>query len=86
MLDLHRRRRFRPSARAPGVAMDQAEHVSMGLEVDTPAGVFENCVKIVETSALDPGAEDIKIYAPGVGLVADNSVELVEFEQDDGDD
>lgn len=68
---------------APDVALDRAEHLAMGFEFDTPAGVFENCVKIFETSALDPGLEDNKIYAPGVGLIADNSVELVEF--DDGD-
>ena len=65
--------------RAPGVAMDRAEHVEMGLEVETEAGTFEKCVRVVETTPLEPGAESEKIYCPGVGLVGDNAVELVEF-------
>jgi hypothetical protein len=50
---------------APGVAMDRAKHVRMGLEVTTPAGVFRNCIKVRETS--EPNADDpsIKICAPG---------------------
>jgi hypothetical protein len=68
---------------APGVAMDRAKHVETGLVVDTPAGTFENCVRIVETTPLEPGSESTKIYAPGVGLIVDDVVELVEFELDD---
>ena len=64
---------------APGVAMDRAEHVEMGLEVDTEAGTFDQCVKILETTPLEPSAEGEKIYCPGVGQVVDNVVRLVEF-------
>jgi len=64
---------------APGVAMDRAEHVEMGLEVPTDAGTFENCVRVIETTPLEPGAESEKIYCPEVGLVIDNEVELVAF-------
>lgn len=45
----------------------------MGLTVTTGAGTFRSCVKVRETSTLDPGTESIKTYCPGVGLVQDDS-------------
>ena len=68
---------------APGIAMDRAEHVEMELEVDTEAGTFADCVRVIETTPLEPGAESEKIYCPGVGQVVDNVVRLVEFGFDD---
>ena len=68
---------------APGIAMDQAEHVEMELEVDTEAGTFADCVRVIETTPLEPGAESEKIYCPGVGQVVDNVVRLVEYGFDD---
>ena len=65
---------------APGVALDRAEHAEMDLEFSTPAGDFEDCVLIVETSPLEPNSESIKIYAPGVGMIFDNELELVEYD------
>ena len=63
---------------APGVALDRAEHVEMGLTVDTLAGTFENCVKVEETTPLEPDADpSVKIYCPGIGLVVDSAAELV---------
>lgn len=73
---------------APKVGLDRAEHVEMGLKVETEAGTFNGCVRIVETTPLEPG-ESEKIYCPGVGLVFDNELELVEFQikkDDDNDD
>lgn len=64
---------------APGVAMDRAEHSAMGLTVETEAGTFEDCAEVIDSSPLDPGAEDAKIYCPGLGIVADAELELVEF-------
>jgi hypothetical protein len=74
--------------RASGIAEDRAEHVAMGLTVETPAGTFHDCVEVVETSALEPGAESIKRYCPGIGLVVDDPIELVgvDFAPDDDDD
>lgn len=63
---------------APGVAMDRAEHVESGLTVQTPAGTFHKCVVVRETTPLEPGAQGFKVYAPGVGLVKDGFLELVE--------
>jgi hypothetical protein len=60
------------------VAMDRAEHVEMGLTMTTEAGTFEKCVKVIETTPLEPSSESEKIYCPEVGLVEDQ-VELVAF-------
>ena len=61
---------------APGVALDRAEHVAFDLEIQTPAGAFEDCIKVVETTPLEPGSESIKFYCPQVGLIADGDLVL----------
>lgn len=65
---------------ADGIALDRAEHVEMGLEIETEAGTFQNCVRIVETTPLEPTAESEKVYCPGIGLVNDSGAELVEYD------
>jgi hypothetical protein len=65
--------------RAPGVALDRAEHTQMGLTVKTPAGTFEECVEVKETTPLEPGAVSTKVYCAELGLVVDNVVKLVKF-------
>ena len=67
---------------APGVALDRAEHVEMGLEVEAAGETFDDCVGVVETTPLEPGAESVKVYCPEVGLVIDNDITLVDFERD----
>lgn len=64
---------------ADGVAMDRGENVEMGLAVTTEAGTFDGCVKVLETTPLEPREESEKVYCPGVGLVIDDELELVEF-------
>jgi hypothetical protein len=63
--------------KAPQVAMDRAENVSTGETVNTPAGKFENCLKVKETTPLEPGNVEYKLYAPGVGLIQDGPLKLV---------
>jgi hypothetical protein len=63
---------------APGVALDRAEHVEMGLRVRTAVDTYEDCVKVLETTPLEPGEESVKIYCPGVGLVQDDELRLVD--------
>lgn len=63
---------------APGEALDQADHTEMGLDVDVPAGSFERCARVIETTPLEPDSESEKVYCPGVGLVFDDGIELVE--------
>jgi hypothetical protein len=62
--------------RAPGIALDRAEHVAMGLEEKTPAGSFKDCVYIEETTPLEPGHVSKKTYCPDTGLLFDNELEL----------
>lgn len=64
---------------APGVALDRAEIVSTTTAVKTPAGEFKNCVKVEETTPLEPGVKEYKLYAPGVGLVQDGDLKLVKY-------
>jgi len=64
---------------APGVAMDRAEIISLTETLRTPAGIFKNVLKIVETTPLERGAAEAKHYAPGVGLLQDGSLKLVKY-------
>jgi hypothetical protein len=63
---------------APGVAMDRARIVSVDTSIRTPAGEFTGCLEFVETTPLEPFARDTKIYAPGLGLVRDGALLVVE--------
>ncbi len=64
---------------APGVAMDRAQIVSMTKKVDTPAGTFDNVLKIKETTPLEPDVVDFKYYAAGIGLIQDGELKLEEY-------
>jgi hypothetical protein len=62
---------------APGVALDRAEHVAMGLELSVPAGDLDRCVEVEETTPLEKKSVSQKFYCSGVGLVIDGDLELV---------
>ena len=62
-------------------AMDRAEVMGVGEKVSTPAGTFENCVHLKDSSELELRAGDHKWYAPGVGLVRDGKMVLVQVEK-----
>jgi hypothetical protein len=64
---------------APGIALDRAENVAMDLEVETEAGTFDDCLRVDETTPLEPGHVSTKVYAPGIGLIVDDVLELVEW-------
>jgi hypothetical protein len=64
---------------APGVAMDRAEHISLKERVETPAGSFSNCLKVRESTPLEPTARDFKVYADGIGLLQDNDLRLIKY-------
>jgi hypothetical protein len=50
---------------ADGIALDRAEHVEIGLETTTEAGTFDQCVRVEETTPLEPGKHE-KIYCPEI--------------------
>lgn len=60
-------------------ALDRAENRLMNLTVEAAGETLHGCVEIVETSPLEPGAESVKRYCPGVGMVADGEIELEEY-------
>lgn len=64
---------------APGIAMDRCEITSTEDTIDTPAGHFEHCLKMRETSPVEPDHEEFKLYARGVGLVQDEDLLLVSY-------
>lgn len=64
---------------APGVAMDRAEIVSVNEKLKTPADSFNNCVKVEETTPLEPKAKEYKIHAPGIGLIRDGNLQLITY-------
>jgi len=64
---------------APGVAMDRAEIMSVNETVKTPIGKFKNCLKVEETTALEPKEREYKFYAPGIGLVQEGKLKLVKY-------
>ena len=64
---------------APRVALDRAEIVSLEASLKTPAGEFKSCLKVAETNPLESGGKEYKLYAPGIGLIKDGSLLLVEY-------
>jgi hypothetical protein len=62
---------------APKVALDRVEIVSVDETVKTPAGTFEHCVHLRETTPLEPDVSH-KYYAPGIGMIKDDEFELAE--------
>ena len=64
---------------APGIAMDRAEIISVNEIINTTAGNFSNCLKIEETTPLEPKAKEYKLYAPGIGLVKDGQLLLTKY-------
>jgi len=63
---------------APGVAMDRAEIVSLTKTLETPAGQFEGCLEVEETTPLERGKES-KVYAAGIGLIRDADLKLTRY-------
>jgi hypothetical protein len=68
---------------APGIAEDRSEITGVGGTVDTSVGTFTGVLSLLDTDALSPGAGDPKQYAPGVGLIVDEVLEVVEIEPAD---
>lgn len=64
---------------APGIAMDRAEIISITEQINTTAGNFTNCLKVEETTPLEPKNKEYKIFAPGIGLIQDGDLVLVKY-------
>ena len=69
-----------------GEAEDMAEVLSLDASVTVEYGSFDNCLQTKEWTPLEPGIEEHKFYASGVGLLlevavteGDERLELVEI-------
>ena len=56
---------------APGLAMDRIEVISDTESLKTPAADFHECLKTEETTPIEPGVRDYKVYARGIGMIED---------------
>ncbi len=63
---------------APGVAMDRGEIIGLAETLKTPAAEFKNCLKTEDSSQIEVGKE-FKFYAPGVGLIREESLKLIKY-------
>ena len=63
---------------APGEAMDRGEIISLSEMVIVPAGEFKNCLKTEDSSQIETGKE-FKFYAPGIGLIQEETLKLVKY-------
>lgn len=62
-------------------AMDRAEIMADDVTMTTPAGTFKDCLRVEETSGLDPDEKGYKTYAPGVGLIQDEYLLLTGYRE-----
>jgi hypothetical protein len=69
---------------APNIAVDRAEIIEIDSELVVPAGSFNDVLVIAESNPLEPGVEELKYYAPGIGLLQDEDLKLVEYGFIDG--
>jgi len=57
-----------------GVAEDTAWVVGLGGTVTVPYGKVRNTLTTLEATRIEPGRYDQKIYAPGIGIVLEQSI------------
>ena len=60
-------------------AMDRAEIMADDVVMKTPAATFKGCLRVEETSPLEPGSVCYKTYAPGIGLIQDEDLVLTSY-------
>ena len=59
---------------APEEALDRGRIINTGLTYNTPVGLLHNCVVTEDTTPLEPLLVEYKVYAPGVGQIADETL------------
>jgi Ca2+-binding RTX toxin-like protein len=66
---------------APGVSQDTAQVLSLNASETAPYGSFNHLLKTAETTPLEPGALDHKVYATGVGQLSEKDEVAGDFDQ-----
>jgi hypothetical protein len=59
---------------SPGTAEDQFKAIATDVSVTVPAGAFHHALRTEETTALEPGVLDSKLYVKGIGEVVEVAV------------
>ncbi|HEU4401866.1 MAG TPA: hypothetical protein VFT43_07150 [Candidatus Polarisedimenticolia bacterium] len=57
-----------------GSAEDTAWVVELGGTVTVPYGKLRNTLATLEATRIEPGAYDLKVYAPGIGIVLEQAL------------
>lgn len=65
---------------APKEAMDRAEIISVNESCKTAKQMFNTCIKIKESTPLDPEVTEFKYFAKDIGLVKDDELEFESIE------
>lgn len=68
---------------APNVAMDRAQILSMTDRRMSRGIMYSSVMKVEETTPLEPRHREYKWYVPGLGLIADGTLELVRVSSSD---
>lgn len=58
-----------------GEAEDMAVVIARDVSVAVPAGTYDACLQTREWTPLEPGSEEHKFYAPGIGTVLERAVD-----------
>jgi len=65
---------------APEEALDRGENIAINAVFQTPIGVLSGCVIVEESNELEPPRIEYKVYAPGIGMIADETLVITKFE------
>lgn len=57
----------------PGIAIDQAQVLATDETWTVPVGTFDDVLRTLDTTVLEPDAVEHKFYAPGLGRIAEQS-------------
>jgi len=59
---------------APEEAMDRGENIAANEIFQTSIGLFNSCVIVEDSNFLEPPRGEYKVYAPGIGIIADETL------------
>lgn len=65
---------------APEQAMDRGENIAKNVNLRTPLGVIYGCVIVEDSNAFEPPRVEYKAYAPGIGMISDETLVITKFE------
>ena len=65
---------------APEEALDKGENIAINAVFQSPIGILSGCVIVEESNALEPPRVEYKVYAPGIGMIADETLVITKNE------